>query len=270
MTHRNLPCLQRARLIIVLAGLSLLLTARSAAAKDSALSLFNGQNLDGWSVFTPDQDPSAAKNIFQVTDGAIHAYPTATDGSRQPMGYVVTKAEYSHYRLTLEYKWGVKKFIPRADPAMARDAGVCFHVRAPDVVWPVSAECQIQEGDTGDVWLIHIRGTARIHPDTMGFWPPDQQGGADVTKGDDPKGYRRFPRYFFHEQPGWNRVELVVHGDRAAYFINGHLVNEVTQLKFWDEATKAWLPLTKGKILLQAEGAEIFYRNITLQPLPPT
>ncbi len=257
------------RLPVFITCLTLLLAPRLLSAEVAPTPLFNGRNFDGWSVFTPDQDPGAAKNLFQVTDGTIHAYPSAADGSRQPMGYVITTTEYADYRLTLEYKWGEKKFIPRANPDMARDAGVCFHVRAPDTVWPVSTECQIQEGDTGDVWLIHTRGTARIHPDTMGYWPTGNDGGTEVTKGDDPKGYQRFPRYFFHEQAGWNRVELVVHGDRASYFINGHLVNEVTQLKYWDEATKAWLPLTKGKILLQAEGAEIFYRNVTLQPLPP-
>ena len=63
---------------------------------------------------------------------------------------------------------------------------------------------------------------------------------------------------------------LVVRGDRASYYVNGHLVNEVTQLKQWNDAAKEWQPLTKGRILLQAEGAEIFYRNVTLQPLPPS
>lgn len=239
------------------------------AAEESATPLFNGRTLDGWTVYTPDPDPAVANTLFVVTDGTIHTYPEAADGSKQPMGYILTTAEYGHYRLSLEYKWGTRKFAPRADPDMARDSGICYHVQAPNVIWPVSVECQIQEGDTGDAWLVKTQATARIHPDTMGYWPVGKGGGTEVTKGEKPNVYRRIPRYYYHEQPGWNRVELVVRGDRASYFVNGHLVNEVSQLKQWDDATKTWLPLTKGRILLQAEGAEIFYRNITLQPLPP-
>jgi hypothetical protein len=247
-----------------------LLAPRLPAAEEAVISLFNGRNLDGWTIFTPDKDLPTSNNLFEVTEGTLHTYPGAMNGSKQPTGYLITKAEYSDYRLTLEYKWGTVKFIPRADPDMARDAGVCYHVQSPDVIWPVSVECQIQEGDTGDAWLIHTQATARIHPDTMGYWPVGKSGGVETIKGEKPRKYHRIPRYYYHEQPSWNRVELVVRGDRATYFVNGHLVNEVTQLKQWDEASKSWQPLIKGRILLQAEGAEIYYRNVTLQPLPPT
>ena len=46
-------------------------------------------------------------------------------------------------------------------PDVARDSGVCFHVQPPDVVWPVSVECQIQEGDTGDTLYIVLSGRLR-------------------------------------------------------------------------------------------------------------
>jgi hypothetical protein len=260
---------QRAHLPRSLLSVACLLLAPAAlsAAEETPIPLFNGRNLDGWTIFTPDKDLPTSANLFEVVDGTLHTYPGAVDGSKQPIGYLITTEEYSHYRLTLEYKWGTGKFIPRAHPDVARDAGVCFHVQAPNVIWPTSAECQIQEGDTGDAWLIHTQATSRVHPDTTGFWPPDQAGGVEVTKGEKPRQYRRFIRHYCHEQPGWNRVELVVRGDRASFFVNGHLVNDITQLKRWDEAAQAWRPLTKGRILLQAEGAEIFYRNISLQPL---
>jgi hypothetical protein len=151
---------------------------------------------------------------------------------------------------------------------VARDSGLCFHVQPPDVVWPVSVECQIQEGDTGDAWLIKTRATSRVHPDTQGYWPARRSGGVEVTKGDKPNVYRRFIRFYYHERPDWNHLEIVVRGDQASYFVNGQLVNEVTAMKHWNETTGEWLPLTKGKILLQAEGAEILYRNVTLEPLP--
>jgi hypothetical protein len=55
----------------------------------------------------------------------------------------------------------------------------------------------------------------------------------------------------------WNVVELVVRGDTVRHYVNGKLVNEGTH-PFPDE----------GKILFQSEGAEIFFRNIRLYPLP--
>lgn len=244
-----------------------LLTAADPSKSAESTPLFNGRNLDGWNVF--GQKPEEKSMMFQVSDSVIHVYKDAPEGTKQPFGYLITSAEYSDYRLTLEYKWGVKRFAPRADADSVRDAGVCYHVLAPDEIWPTCVECQIQEGDTGDVWAIHTRATSRIHPDNMNYWPDDKQGGVEVTRGDKPRGYQRFLRNYSYEKEGWNRIELIVRGDTATYLINGHVANRVTGLKYWDAATSSWQPLTKGKILLQAEGAEIFYRDITLQPLAP-
>lgn len=243
----------------------------AAEAPDAAapVPLFNGRNLDGWRVFLPDQAPAAKQNVFQVTDGMIHVYNEAVAGSKQPFGYLITSAEHADYRLALEYRWGPNKFAPRADVDTVRDAGVCYHVLAPDEIWPTSVECQIQEGDTGDAWLIHTRATSHVHPDNMNYWTLDQTSGVELTKGDNPRGYQRFLRSYSYEQPGWNRIELIVRGDSATYVVNGHVANRVTGLKHWDAASASWQPLTKGRILLQAEGAEIFYRNITLLPLEP-
>jgi hypothetical protein len=63
-------------------------------------------------------------------------------------------------------------------------------------------------------------------------------------------------------------VELTVDGDHAVFRVNGHIVNEAIDMKQWDSDTKSWKPLTEGSILLQAEGAEISYRNIALTALP--
>jgi len=253
-------------LIGLLASLFFSTHALAAESPPPIVPLFNGKTLDGWTAYAREPAP-AAQNLFEVIDGTLHAYPNAKDGSTQPIGYVVTNAEYANYRLSLEYKWGTGKFVPRAEPDMARDAGVLFHVHSPDTIWPAGAECQIQEGDTGDAWLVHTRATSRVHPDTMGYWPAGHANGVAVTKGEVPNVYRRFLRYYCHEQPGWNHVEVVARGDQATYYVNGHLVNEVTALKRWDEGTQSWQPLTKGRILLQAEGAEIYYRNVTIQAL---
>lgn len=263
--------LVRSLFVTLLTGAFLLgvLSAADTPGPAPAVPLFNGHNLDGWRVYLADRPAGAAQDIFQAEAGVVHVYKDAAAGTKQPFGYLLTTEEHGDYRLTLEYKWGTKQFAPRADPDSVRDAGVCYHVQAPDEIWPTAVECQIQEGDTGDVWLIHTRGTSHVHPDNMNYWTLDQTSGIELTKGENPRGYQRFLRSYSYELPGWNKVELVVRGDSATYYVNGHAANRVTGLRHWDAATASWQPLTRGRILLQAEGAEIFYRNVMLQPLAP-
>lgn len=62
-----------------------------------------------------------------------------------------------------------------------------------------------------------------------------------------------------HTQAGegdWNQYEITCKGDTIKLVINGKHVNEGTNAE-----------LTKGKILLQSEGAEIHFRNVELKHL---
>ena len=54
----------------------------------------------------------------------------------------------------------------------------------------------------------------------------------------------------------WTRLEIVCSGDRITIFVNGRRVNEAYNV----------FPAA-GKILLQCEGSEIFFRKIELHPL---
>src|SRR5688500_12689366 len=82
--------------------------------------IFNGSNLDGWTKFLKlqgeDKDP---QKVFTVENGAIHV-------TGQDFGYIATKKSYKNFHLSLEFKWGEKKFPPREN--QKRDAGICFNV----------------------------------------------------------------------------------------------------------------------------------------------
>jgi hypothetical protein len=250
-------------LLRVMVGLGITIAPLTSPAEE-AVELFNGRDLSGWTVWVGEKDRPGTEPIFSVTNGMIHAYATAMNGSRQPFAGLLTTNSYSRYVLTVEYRWGEKKFAPRAD--FVRDAGVLFHVHGLERIWPSSVECQIQEGDTGDIWAIDTQVTSTVQPTIRNFAPAP--GGKPETRGDKPRGFARFHRSYCHELPGWNQLELTVDGDRASYRVNGELVNEATGMKRWDEAVQTWRPLTNGFILLQAEGAEVFYRNVRLAPLP--
>jgi hypothetical protein len=264
--------------LIAAASVSSLTLRADADSKDASVTLFNGQNLDGWSVFIEKQPAGTDPNqIFQVVDGVIHVYRSAEAGSAQPFGYIATKKVYSHYRLKLEYRWAEKKFEPRAK--LVRDSGLLYHVTKNDGVWPQSVECQIQERDVGDIFTINTRVSSmvdpkQIPPDEPKQWAgaqylPAERGGVEHTLGGD--WIARIRKSATHEQDGWNTVEVIVQGDRAVHIVNGQENNRCFNFQQLDrENGGQLLPLREGRIALQAEGAEVLFRNIVLTPLDPT
>ncbi len=222
------------------------------------VSLFNGKDFNGWDIIKDNEQSDA--ELFSIEDGMIRTYKGLEANSEQPFGELITKKEYENFILTLEYKWGKKKFKPRDESV--RDAGVLFHAFEEDIFWASGAECQIQEGDTGDLWLVGVQGSTKLDEGNNHYNP----NGKVFTKGEDPNDrYHSFSRNWYWEQPGWNKVSLDVRGSGAIFKVNGKIVNEVFDLKRYHKDSEEWKPLTKGKILLQAEGAEIFYRNIYLK-----
>jgi hypothetical protein len=198
------------------------------------IALFNGKDLSGWYTFTPKYGKNNdAENQFRVEDGMLHF-------SGEPMGYLCTNNSYRDYYLKIVFRWGEKKYPPRENGP--RDSGVLYHFpdTAKDVLWPLSIECQIQEGDCGDYWLV---GGATADSPNSGV-----RGGS----------MGRFIRSANFEKPApeWNTIEVICYKDKSEHYVNGHLVNQAYNLS-----------VTEGKILLQIEAAEIFYKTVELAPL---
>src|SRR5262245_18474754 len=162
--------------------------AQAADSKGDWKPLFNGKNLKGWSVHYASKtaaDAPPPSTLFAVENGAIHVYPTQAVGSTQPNAYLETDTELKDYVVSLEYKWGEKKFPPRAD--QVGDAGLLYNghrERAGD--GPAGAEAQIQEGDTGDSWAVSSRLSSFVNPKT-GLYTLPEEGGVPVTVGNDGK-----------------------------------------------------------------------------------
>ena len=62
-------------------------------------------------------------------------------------------------------------------------------------------------------------------------------------------------------------MDVVVRGDSAVYLVNGQVNMRFTHMKKWDAVSNGWARLDRGKILLQAEYAEISYRDIKIRPV---
>ncbi len=257
------------------------------AQKPEALwtPLFNGKDFSGWYIISGqgkrNEDPN---HLFQIHDGMVHMYKDAEAGNKQPHGYIVTEKEYSNYHLRFQYKWGVKKFVPKMNAK--KDCGLLYHVIGKDGVWPKSVECQIQEGDTGDIFTVSTRVTTTVDPGTTNLianlvtnvstgairtnfvsqpkFKESSEGGVLIVQGVG-QGIRRVIRNPGNEVAGWNTVEVIVRGDSATHIINGKVNNKTFQME--QMVDNKWIPLVKGKILLQQEGSEVFYRNIEIRML---
>ena len=138
--------------------------------------LFNGRDLNGWYTFLQQHGRNADPDrIIAIDDGVIHLYRDTPDGSRVVQGYIATEKEYGNYHLRLQYRWGEKKFEPRA--ALPRDAGLYYHMIGDDAVWPMGLQYQIQEGNTGDLLaLFGLQADSWIDPATKDARNADVSG----------------------------------------------------------------------------------------------
>jgi Domain of Unknown Function (DUF1080) len=81
-------------------------------------------------------------------------------------------------------------------------------------------------------------------------------------------GGRFFKDSDFEDRTGWNSLELILDGDRSTHIVNGRIVNRT-----WDHRQPdpnrpgEMMVLDRGRIMLQDEGAEIWFRNIKMKPL---
>lgn len=249
--------------------LAILFLGLSETESFGQVQLFDGHSLNGWYTFLQDRgrdtDP---KKVFTVQDGMIRI-------SGEEWGCITTNEEYENYKIVLEFKWGDMTHEPRLENA--RDCGLLLHSRGEDGgsqgIWMHSIECQIIEGGTGDFIVVgdgsnNFQITCNVRSDKQGnhFYSPTKghshtiNGGRINWYGRDPdwKDVLGFRGAQDVEKPvgEWNTLECIASEDQITVFLNGKLVNKATAVK-----------PGKGRIQIQSEAAEIFFRRVELTPL---
>ncbi|MBQ6619506.1 MAG: DUF1080 domain-containing protein [Thermoguttaceae bacterium] len=236
-----------------------------------AMNLFDGQTLSGWKVSIRGEEPGVdPAGVFTAHDGMIHV-------SGQKYGGISTDNSFSNYRLSVEYKWGEKTWPPRENNA--RDSGVLIHSFGSGGTWRPSIEANLLEGGIGDFWMVTdkehgIQATCDViirdegTPLFRRVYSPEEgkpvtivanADGCFAWSGHDPNWV---DQKGFHgtndlDQPGqWNEITVIARDDTMDILVNGTRVNFVYGLV-----------RTSGAIQLQSEGAEIFFRNIKIEPL---
>lgn len=197
-------------------------------------NLLHQNDLDGWDIYMDEfglnKDPN---HMFTLKDGLLKVVG-------KDLGYIITDKSYENYHFKVDFKWGEKKWPPRLNDK--RDSGICYHIPSndPNKVWPLSVECQIQEGDVGDFWL-------------LGFNTIMVDGKQNI-----PKQYSNLVKSKDNERPHgeWNTVEVLSFNGKCIHIVNGMVVNYGTESS-----------LRKGRILLQSEYAEVYYKNVKIREL---
>ncbi len=246
--------------------------ATAGQADEPWIPLFNGRNLDGWYTFLQKHGKNSDPDrVITIEDGSIHLYKNADDGSHVVMGYIGTDKEYRNYHLRLQYRWGTKKFEPRYK--LKRDAGLYYHILGPDAVWPRALQFQIEQTNVGDLIALHgMTVDTWIDPKTRGADMPtfqdSKQGGEARVLGGRGIAYQKHLAGEF-EVDGWNTVEVIARGDSTVHILNGTVVNEGRNVRLTDPEKPGTSPrpITGGRIALEIEAAEIFFRNVELRNL---
>jgi hypothetical protein len=214
--------------------------ADAATSPTSVVHLFNGKDLAGWKADVPerDADPSGPAS-FVVRDGKLVSLG-------KPEGHLLTDGRYRDYRLDVEYRFSGKP----------GNSGVLIHASTPRVLYkmfPQSIEVQLMSGNAGDFWCIH----EDIKVENMETRRPRKAG--EKWGGAEGDARRIVNLTDGSEKPlgEWNSLVVEARGRTITVWLNGDLVNNGFDAS-----------IDRGRIALQAEGAEVEFRKVDIGPLP--
>lgn len=217
--------------------LILIMCAILGCSSQSAISLFNGKDLDGWHVDVPAMDsiPNAI-SPFIIRDGMLVSLGT-------PQGHLITDAVYENFRLEVLYRFAAKP----------GNCGILVFASTPRALYkmfPQSIEVQMMHENAGDFWCI----VEDIKTDDM-----ETRRGPKAEWGITEGKLRRIKNLTDgSEKPvgEWNSMTIECLGNEIKVWVNGDMVNHG-----FDATTKS------GQIALQAEGAEVEFKKVKLTPI---
>ena len=273
--------------------LCVLLAGLSTHAQSGWTSLWNGKDLDGWTTWM--QRPSPTSDVPGLPRDANGRYTEPIGSGRDPLkvftvdadvdgraairisgeafGELRTKASFEDYHLKLQFKWGEKKWPPRDAAETQRDSGLLYHVHAEPGAegrtWARSVELQIQERDVGDLYAVGsvIAVRAKVRPNTRPALYEYDPAGEWTFFSQSQGSSGRCIKQPDNEKPKgeWNTVELIAFGEDSIHIVNGQVVMRLHAPLRID--TEVPTSVTSGPIILQSEGAEIYYRDIQVRPI---
>lgn len=237
------------------------------------------QHQVGYDGTRPHDENGALLEPIGLNKPGYNVFTTTKQGDEQVIrvsgeyyGCLITKKAYTNYHFQLKYKWGKRKWAIRKDKLM--DSGILYHSVGPLGAefwrsWMLSQEFQIMEGHTGDYWsqatsAIDIRAyrpEANLNP-----MAHESQDYLPISMDSPYKNYCLRSGNYENSHDEWNTLDLYCFEDKSLHVVNGHVVMILKNSRYQDVNQKA-LPLTKGKIQLQSEAAEVFFKDIRIRKI---
>ena len=169
-----------------------------AACSSQKEYLFNGENLDGWTIYL-ESDIINPDDYFYVNDGMIETIGV-------PNGYLRTVKEYSDYHLHVEWRY----------PEDPTNSGVFVHCSGPDLLWPAHYQGQLKYENAGD-FIVHGVGEVTTIRDTVYTSSAENK---PVIPKEHPTNEKRAGQ--------WNSYDIICRGNTVELKVNGLLQNVAT------------------------------------------
>jgi hypothetical protein len=272
--------MKQSKILLVLLTVLFVFAFTKSGYKGEWDLLFNGKNLSGWDTYIGPDLNDSGKFISSLPLGLNndprHVFTVVNaDGenlirvSGENWGAISTVKDYENYHLQLQFKWGTLTWGQKK--GKKKDSGLLYHSvgkRGADYsAWMRSQEFQIEETNTGDYWGV-AGGMADMPVIKKSVTEYDYNPkGEFITFQEGGKVGRHCFKMMDAEYPTgqWNTLDLYCYGDTSMHVVNGKVVMVLYRNKQNENGNES--PLTKGKIQIQSEGAEIFYRQIKIQPI---
>ena len=276
---------------LLLLGLALLL---SSCRQDEGWQSLLDSDLSHWRVYQSYQHTNDFRGRAPVDENGEKIPPigydknlydlfTVTEQAGEPVlrvsgqtyGCVISNQSYRNYHLRLQVKFGQKRWEPRLEKAL--DSGLLYHSVGDAGVdywlsWMRSFEFQVMqsgttEGNSGDFWSIAGSKAdikiSRPDPEKRTYYYDPE--GEWLTVGS--RGVTNFCGTEDHNSPDgeWTTLELICYEGQSLHIVNGEVVMALKNLRYTAEGGD--VPLVEGRLQLQSEAGEVFYKGIEIRPL---
>jgi hypothetical protein len=273
-------------LLVAFCAITILLCSTSFASKDDWMPLLD-KNLSKWDIY----------QSFRFQNGYKGAAPKNADGTDvKPIGYninqdkvfsvimengepvlkidgdiygcIFTKQDFANYHLKLKIKWGDKKYSPRLNED--KDSGILYHSQGKCGVeywrtWMLSQEFQVTEKGMGDYWSqASSRSDVKARKDGNNYYF-DNNGTLLAFGGGTGNGNFCHAGTDAEIKGGWNELELITYGDKSIRIVNGQVVMALSNSHYMVNGEAK--PLISGKIQIQSEAAEVYYKDIMIKKI---
>ena len=259
--------------------LTLTVAFLNAVAQKKWALLYNGKDLSGWDTYIgPDLDSSGKmltgipiglnkdpKQVFTIVEQNGEKLIRI---SGESWGGISTLKEYDNFHLKLKFKWGNLSWGQKKNKK--KDSGLLYYAvgqhGADYGAWMRSQEFQIEEGNSGDYWGV-AGGIEDIRTIKRGTdYTYDPEGELITFSAGSAAGRHSIKRGDAEKASGeWNELELYSFNGTSVHVINGEVMMVLLNSRQSDNGKET--PLIKGKLQIQSEGAEVFYKDIKIRSI---